>query len=577
MSDENRGMEKSERNSVSRRLFFRDATVGAAALAGVPRISVLQPVAPSRIDSRQRQMMAAIQGHPIPDGKSPLPPIDSAAFNGIVKSADTISMAVQAGGKAPIPFPTEFLPIDTNVHTDPDFGLDVISSAGAQFRFWQLESLLDQAADLLDRCARERTDYDQLRAQWAKLFLEVTEFEQLEAIHEDEIAHGWYTVVHDQSSADLAALKELIKPVSGNIGWPNVDQNQGYLATSAIAKAGFNALRSTPQLGSLHEEAGHLGTEGTINEGRIVDELGFKIQEFDLAAQAASTNALISGRQAKESFDNADIDFRRRRSTSAVVTNELKKKLMSDPGGPYNYIEQGKPIRKRFMRDFRDAYLRLLAANDGLKKILDLTVPIPDFPFVTPQTGASGIFDRALLWNREAIRMLIALGQSDQGYVLSLSLKTLLGRTWNSQIAAGGSPISFSFDFPATRLQGQRLTRLRGVSAFVVKKSGANGVWHLTVRPPKSAVGPDGPGASPLIQNVPTVHLGSVDIRNSQQPAETVGTVVLRNVSLVGHPSAAAEDRMWKVEADPLSSTGDHFSDAVDDIEIEFRIVTQAM
>jgi hypothetical protein len=163
--------------------------------------------------------------------------------------------------------------------------------------------------------------------------------------------------------------------------------------------------------------------------------------------------------------------------------------------------------------------------------------------------------------------------------VLSLSLKTVLGQaTWDSRVAAGngGSKISFSFDFPAARLEGQHLTRLRGLSAFVVKKSGTKGVWHLTLRPPISAVGPGGPSTNPLLQNVPRVHMGSVDIRNSQQPAETVGTVVLRNISVLGHPSAAVDDRMWNLEADLTSSAGDRFQQAVADIEIEFHIVMQA-
>ncbi len=571
-------MAKADLESVSRRLFFHSAA-GGATLARMPGLPAFQFAAQNG-PAPQQQTIAPRSDGPVPVGRSPLPPIDAGTFNGIVSSATRIERGAMAGAEAPVSFPIEFLPIDTDLHTNPDFGLDTIPNAVGQFRFWQLESLLDQAADLLDRCARERSDYDQLRSQWAKLYLEVTEFEQLQVIHDKEIAAGWYTIVHDQSKQDLAALLELVNPAAGSTVWPNPDpNNQGYKASRDLAKSAFDALRDPSFLGQLHAEAGQHHTDATINQQRIVEEAGFRIQQYGLAAEAASTDALIVGRQAKETFDEKDIDFRRSRSTTAVLMNELKKKQMSDPGGPYNYIEQGRPIRTRFMRDFRDAYLRLLAANDGLKKILDLTVPTPAFPLVTPQTGASGIFDRALLWNREAIRMLIALGHSDQAYVLSLSLKNLLGpTTWSTRVAAGngGSKISFSFDFPADRLQGQQLTRLRGLSAFVVKNPGAKGVWHLTLRPPMSAVGPAGPLTNPLLQNVPTVHLGSVDIRNSQQPAETVGTVVLRNVSVLGHPGAAVDDRMWKLEADLTSSTGDRFQQAVSDIEIEFHIVVQA-
>ena len=36
----------------------------------------------------------------------------------------------------------------------------------AQFRYWHVEPLLNQAADLLDRCLGLRAQYNALRAQW---------------------------------------------------------------------------------------------------------------------------------------------------------------------------------------------------------------------------------------------------------------------------------------------------------------------------------------------------------------------------------------------------------------------------
>jgi len=71
-------------------------------------------------------------------------------------------------------------------------------------------------------------------------------------------------------------------------------------------------------------------------------------------AQADSAIAAKVGKDAKEKFDEADIDFRRQRSELAILMNELSKKLMSDAGADWNYPEQMGPIRRRFMRDFRD-------------------------------------------------------------------------------------------------------------------------------------------------------------------------------------------------------------------------------
>ena len=86
-----------------------------------------------------------------------------------------------------LPFPPAFLPIDANLAGDPDFEAGSIETTAKQFQFWQMESLADQAADLLDRCATERAAYDALRSKWAKLILDVVEFEKTEQIHELEL------------------------------------------------------------------------------------------------------------------------------------------------------------------------------------------------------------------------------------------------------------------------------------------------------------------------------------------------------------------------------------------------------
>jgi len=561
---------------LNRRTFFTSTLAGTAGFAVAKAIPSQD--APAVSAPRDGQTFGGT-GNRVLDkaaAMQPLPPTDVVSLNKIVQSGSAIAQPKLAGKAKAEPFPTEFLPIDTAINSDPDFGLDSILTASAQFKFWQVESLLDQAADLLDRCARERTEYDQLRTQWTRLFLEVTEFERYEEVHQDEIAAGWYSLNFVQSSHEAGALQALIQDPVGSTGWPEPDaRNRGYVAAQALADTGFMALRNSAGLGQLREEMDHNHTTASLNRARVLEELGFRMQACELAAQADSVREQLAAKRSKEAFDGKDIDFRRRRSQAAVLLNDLKKKLMADPGAPYNYIEQGRPIRRRFMRDFRDAYLRLRAARDGLKNILNLSVQVPPFPEITAQTSAPGVFDEATLWNREAIRMLIALGHSDQAYALSLSLKNRVGQTqWNNAVnsAGSGSKVVFTFEFPADRLQGQSLVRLRGLSAFVARGNNSRGTWHMTIKPPKTATGPTG---QPLNQVVPLVNLGSVDARDSERPAETVGTVVLRNVALIGHASASPADRSWRIEVDAVSSIGEKFSQVIQDIEVEFQVVSQ--
>lgn len=150
-------------------------------------------------------------------GREPLAFPDAETVNSLIDPLGT-SPAPRIVGTVPVDaFPPEFLSIDANLATDPDFDAKSVEDTATQFQFWQMESLADQAADLLDRCATERAAYDDLRSKWAKLILDVVEFEQTEKIHDQEIAAGWYTINHDQSSAELEALKAMLFQPNGHL------------------------------------------------------------------------------------------------------------------------------------------------------------------------------------------------------------------------------------------------------------------------------------------------------------------------------------------------------------------------
>jgi len=99
-------------------------------------------------------------------GTEPLPNPDSITFNeavGVLNAPPQIEVT----GETPVAaLPRELLAVDAEVASDPDFDVGSLETATKQFRFWQVAQLLDQAADLLDRCLRDRAAYDQLRAQW---------------------------------------------------------------------------------------------------------------------------------------------------------------------------------------------------------------------------------------------------------------------------------------------------------------------------------------------------------------------------------------------------------------------------
>jgi hypothetical protein len=102
----------------------------------------------------------------------------------------------------------------------------------------------------------------------------------------------------------------------------------------------------------------------------------------------------------------------------------------------------------------------------------------------------------------------------------------------------------------------------------------------MTIRPPRRALG--GEPRKQLNQTgVPVVQLGRVGARNSQQPVDVVGTVVLRNVSVITDNGVITDspyieaDRKWLVSVDHQSSVGERV-DVVQDVQLDVALTTQA-
>src|SRR5687768_17503438 len=62
----------------------------------------------------------------------------------------------------------------------------------AHFRWQHVEQLLQQSGDLLDRALQARTEYRDLAARALGVALQITEFDQLDAIHRREQEANYY-------------------------------------------------------------------------------------------------------------------------------------------------------------------------------------------------------------------------------------------------------------------------------------------------------------------------------------------------------------------------------------------------
>jgi hypothetical protein len=68
-----------------------------------------------------------------------------------------------------------------------------------------IEPLIDQTADLLDRCLKDRAVWDELSIKMFNLAIELNEYKYLDKIHKEEEAAGLYETAYRQSVAEYNA------------------------------------------------------------------------------------------------------------------------------------------------------------------------------------------------------------------------------------------------------------------------------------------------------------------------------------------------------------------------------------
>ena len=368
-------------------------------------------------------------------------------------------------------WPRELMPIDHRLASHPRLKSVVRMAAESKalrgagptsypFRYWQVETLLDQAADILERAIRDRGIWDSLRSQLLRLKLEVGEFDALNDIHKDEVAAGWYTLEAEQSGPEAEAQRRLnvsTKAAAAEFKTLNdaafTAANMDALASEAglIAKATAYSSYAGQHQAGIHPQQPHpvnhvyvydpgcetAGGETQLNEqtgdagagtpkGDFLKTHTTNQSKHSLAVEAANIlgqtlqtqgaadagDQTVLARSAKADWDLKNVDFQRRRSEAAVEINELKRGAMTTPRGAYNFGEQLAPVYNRFSRDFIDAYARLIAAQDGLARLYNYQTPLPPLP--TDDAAYKSIFDDALVWTRDSVRFLAGFFSSSR-------------------------------------------------------------------------------------------------------------------------------------------------------------------
>lgn len=406
------------------------------------------------------------------------------------------------------------------------------TSAMIRFRPQHLENLLNQAADLLERCVAERDRYNALRAQWFSVtsdFLLKDARANAEEGRSPSFAHQWEDAQFQESS--LRNEDALARAAVANLS--NVIANGGGLANNRdweTARAESNRQQAA---------AAQVARELTLAERQL-------LRENPMVAGTPTENP-ISTLVVQQAYLRATIEERGR----------IKGAL--ELGQPLDFWTQAAQSVDRVLRDYKDAVDRLLVASEGLTSIFDYSDAFVPLLSAVAAGSATGL-EAAVDWTREAIRWLTAFSQLDQSFTVCLSLRQALGNDWKK--LADGTYHFFAFD--AGHVAGHRYVRLRSLSAWARLDSPDFFPVACTIRLPKgatytfeSASAGDAPSPHVSQSSVPSCTLGSVLDWRVPGPPEECGAVSLRNGSPIGHiegSAGAATDALWSVRLDRVTA-----------------------
>jgi hypothetical protein len=327
------------------------------------------------------------------------------------------------------------------------------------FSPFHADTLVRQADELLDRCLRDRAEWEDKFLKAHQFMTDLDQFDRLDAIHKKEEAQGFYEVDAKLSSADLTAAQTLH-------GWLEAAQYDLRATADRVRASYSNQYSAALKVGWLSHISGYQKglADNTVKwndvEGKVIDlcyEAAGAQVEYQLLnelnradADVASRNGEITGLAqrlvglaTKANWEGQNRSFRRLRTEVLRQVYAMRRRLVTESGGALNFGERLQAVQRRCARDFRDAVARIAAARTGLRVLFGYDAPLPaSVEFVlshpgTPMPTASAL-DDAVQWTRDTAAWLIRFSERDQMYSPTVSLRDLLGEAaWKAFIRTG--------------------------------------------------------------------------------------------------------------------------------------------
>jgi hypothetical protein len=462
------------------------------------------------------------------------------------------------------------------------------------FRMQQVEALLGQMANLLERGIATQAAWSGMNAAAFNVRLQLENYFEQDRIHQEETLAGFYE--HLPREASLQAGADLFAQIAAQgqafaLKFINDNFYGDALKTTLLNAAGILAYLShsdervpVPPVGKdifynnpVDNNQSESPAVAASSATRFLTANSINLQQSWLGAQSSAieSNLAVLDQRAKatsvkDAWEAKNAGFRLRRTELTRRLADVKSEAYTLPGGPLNYPEQMTRLEAQFHQDYRDALARVPAVAEGLNKLYGFTVD-PPASVTAVLSGAqptAETFNECLLWARNATAFLTHFFQIDQRCCFLVSLRQRLGNTDFESGRATPDSATWTVNIPRELFVNQFFVRVRGVTLFTIGDNPA-GVFSGVVRAPVRSfcehLGKN-PGdvlhqdldQSPLRSSV----AGRITHRDDMRTPEVIGASALHNASPFGD---------WQIKLSRKSVEG--FSvDAVQDVILEMNL-----
>lgn len=388
-----------------------------------------------------------------------------------------------------------------------------------QFRFWHIEMLLNETADLIDQCLKDLVDLKQISAYEFNLKQELELRKQELEIEKNKNVYERQTILTGKEIESIDAINQQLNEVvdAANHVWQDV---HGWTNVQNAREANTNL------------------TEGHKRKEKAVILNNWAILDLD--------------------FNNILIDLKEKQLLDKISEQEGDKIL--------SYSLQKKLCQERLFRNFNDYLERTYIIQEGLSKIYGIESEI--FEDIQNTLIDSEKVNIAYNWTYNTIACLKKYSQLEQTFTLTLSLKELIGSKKFEELKSANK--NYNVDFPLSKdlfpAENYENIRIRGISASIIGNV-CNIPWLFKIKLPDEALYLRSGSHKIIKQNeVPLCIIGRVENRKSIRNIEICGNISLFNCSPISHKNSN-----WKLSIIKPNSNKELFSN-IEEIIIELNL-----